>query len=365
MNTYSFTQLKTFEMCPRRWYLRYRLRLKELETEALQFGSLFHQCIAHMIMRHDPDIPRVVQIYREKYKLINDQDLNQVAQALHNVSQSFRLDRYSSYQVESLAYLKLDENNQLVGIRDFMGFQNQIYDRIEVIDWKTGWKTDPSEYLRQLDLYAAMTQAEYPDVPIEVILWWVRYKNGKDSSVPEPEAGVEWARNIIKQIDEAQNEPEIIAYPPKPGKGCPDCGLAIYCIGEGIPDELADDETARDVAGMALRIEAAATQLKGLLKRYLEPGKALEIGGEWWGNYAYTQFKFRNISAVIDLLEQHGLDPTEYLTVDSNKLKQVRQRNLELWEAITALAEAQPRAYFTHRSTPPIMQQDENNPVSG
>jgi len=355
---YSFTSLGRFVSCPRQWMLM-QLGFKEQETTALQFGSLVHECISQTIQAtlrgEKPDLSNVVNAHFPKYSLLETKHQNEALDILHNWYVAFSPLAYTDVATEVRTVITLERDTNIVMVRDFRGVLKGNPDIVEVIDWKTGWKDDPEPYAPQVAMYLWATEEEYPGKIAQGYLWWLRYKSKPKCLMDSMQAedGKAWALSVIERIKEAEKLPADIGFPATPGKACHFCGVSWACLGGYVPQEITTEEEAKEVAGFALQLDSALAICKEALKRYLKRsgGNHVEIGGEYWGNYPRVFWKFADIEAFKNLVEEAGYDPYEFLTVDTAKLRNLLKTKLK--PKLEAMGEKKVSSYFAHRSSPP------------
>lgn len=355
---YSFTSLGQFLNCPRQWMLA-QLGFKQLETVPLQFGSLVHRAIDELIKAslrgETPEPSNVVNALLPRFSLLETEHQNEAVEILYNWRMSFSPLAYTDVATELRTVIPIEKGVNIVTVRDFKGILKANPDVIEVIDWKTGWKDDPEPYAPQVAMYLWATEQEHPDKATQGYLWWLRYKKEPKCVMDDMQAeeGKEWALAIIRRIQEAQKLPADIGFPATPGKACHLCGVSWACLGGYVPQEITSDEEAKEVAGFALQLDSALAICKEALKRYLKKsgGSHVEIGGEYWGDYPRVSWKFADIQAFKELVEEAGFDPYEFLTVDGYKLRKLWKTGLV--PKLEAMGEKKVSSYFTHRSNPP------------
>lgn len=352
---YSFTSLGQFVNCPRMWMLQ-RLGFKQLETIPLQFGSYVHACIDQIIKAilrgEQPEVGTVAKTLLPKYTLLDQEHQNEALQMLVNWYMAFSPMAYTDVATEIRTVIPVEKDVNVVFVRDFRGVLKSNPDMVEVIDWKTGWKNDPEPYAHQVAMYLWPTQQEYPDKMAQGYLWWTRYKREPKCLMEvEAEEGKAWALGVISRIRAAETLPADMGFPATPGKACRLCGVSWACLGGYVPQQIASDDEAREVAGFALQLDSALAVCKEALKRYLNGNGHVEVGGEFWGNYPQISWKFSDIEAFTNLLEEAGMDPFDFLAVDSYKLKKLWKTGLV--PKLEAMGEKKVSSYFSHRSRPP------------
>jgi hypothetical protein len=334
----------------------YQLGFKQIPAVPLEFGSYVHEAISALIkvqVRGDkPDIEAVARSLLPRYSLLTEEHKGEAMGILENWRIAFDPTMYTNVVTEIRTVIPVGQDVNVVTKRDFRGVLKVNPEIVQVIDWKSGWKNDPEPYGPQVAMYLWPTQQEYPDRTVEGYLWWLRYKRSAKIQVDvDPEEGKAWALGIMGRIEEAKKLPAGMGFPATPGGACRLCGVSWACLGGVVPQEIASESEARDVAAFALQLDSALAICKDVMKRYVKDHGAIEVGGEYWGDFPKVSWKFEDIPAFKELLEKAGLDPWEFLAVDGFKLK-------KLWKIgfaakLEAMGEKKVGTYFAHRSQPP------------
>jgi putative RecB family exonuclease len=337
MRDYSYSRLNLFENCPAAFCKKYVEKVPEAPSEALATGNLVHKIIA-AYSRHclsqglESDITAMPGIVR---------------QCFYDQPCGLASDRYP--EVLALAQQWADTHTvplaTLVGIEEWMEawLANRKYlfrgiiDRLEIdgttaiiTDWKTDWQLrSQAEVERdfQLAVYAWLVSREYPQVDRFVVkLDFVRYNVVRQAEldmgrVAQVEGQI---LGLIGQVEQAIKSGK---FPPKPGHYCAWCGYSQQCpAAKNIPDDVRPITSAEDARRVAEELAVLERQIavrKEALKAWCNQNGPVKVNGLVWGFHLVESRTIEDVSEFVRLMNEAGVDPRPYLTVNGTKAKKI------------------------------------------
>jgi len=335
---FSYSKLSMFETCPYRYYLRYVCGIPEPPTEALQVGTATHAAISRLL-KGEIDIDLVVEEEIRKQDLLSlEKHFPEVLKMVQNFASAFVRPTGSQVATE----MALERG---LGKHTIIGFADLVCEtpgQVIITDFKTGWKRYGAEDTQQLALYSWMVRERFPGKVIKARLWWLRYRRGLQVEVEvNADGAAAWAERLIGEIADAAQWPGDIGYSRNVGTACGPCPFAGDCLGIHVPDDV------RELAGLALRLEACLQRVKAALKKHVSAAGPVEIGGEVWDLYPRASWKFSDVRAVHEFLAEYVRDPWKYLKVDTQKIAPLLKG--ELGEDLRALGEEVKAVYLGHK----------------
>lgn len=335
---FSYTKLTSFETCPYRYYLHYVCGEKEPPTEALEIGTAVHASISRFL-KGEARLDLVVQEEIQKTTLLNlDKHFPEVYGMVQNFTGSFTPSLGTNLFSEVFLEKPLGQH-KVIGYADLV---QETPEEVIITDFKTGWKQYEADDTMQLALYAWMLRDKYPEKPIKVRLWWLRYKRSPQVEVEvDTDKAVAWAQNVISRIEDAAGWPGDMGYDRKVGAACASCPFSTQCLGVHVPED------PSELAGLALRLEASLERVKAALKDCISSAGPVEVGGEVWDLYPRASWKFDDVKGVYDFLAGVVDDPWKYFKVDAQKIAPLLKG--EFADDICALGEQVTTMYLGHK----------------
>lgn len=341
METFSFTRLTTYQTCPRRYFYRYVREVPEPPAKPLEFGKGLHTVLSGIILGTG-QIDDLVKGVVAASELLDAADGDEIKKMAGWFQKRFK--PAGPVRSECKLTRELEPGVEMIGYADL------VEERFPscITDFKTQWDRYEPTDTKQLPLYAWMAAPELgPE--IEARLWFTRYfKDPVRQALigpEEQERAAEWARGLVHEIMEASDLPGWAGFPERPGKPCGACGYADRCLEVEVPEDV------REMAGLALRLERILEQVKTVVKDHVSAIGPVEVGGEYFGLYPKSSWKFRDIGAFFRIVSSAGEDPWEYVEVNPWKLKKLLGG--PLGRALKAMGEEKQSSYFSHRDKPP------------
>lgn len=240
---YSFSAINTFKKCPQQYKLKYldKIKVEGAHFPALEKGRKVHSLIEQRTSGQDQEVDyalshlptgksakKRVVISRMKFKpLVQvDTDGNKYFDAQE---QKFAFD-------ERLQIQEFDSPNALFrGIIDYYAVYlnlnggqklSEVFDRILLIDWKTGkWRVD----CHQLNLYSVYLSLVFPKIPITAKIVNTRVRRKKEWEITKEvqEKALEKLVADINRIEAAIEDQNF----PCTSFLCDWCEFPDYCPG--------------------------------------------------------------------------------------------------------------------------------------
>lgn len=229
MKTFSYSRLKMYESCPRRFYYRYIKGLKEETSYPLALGKAVHkaiECKINGLSREDALFHGLMECDFDNEVLT----AGELSQLTDNAPENL--------EGETEMYFRLplfDGQNDA----ELQGFIDLI-DGDTIIDFKTNRKQYDVNDNHQMGLYAwAVQQIKDIDL-ISGTLYFLRFKKGSTYFYTEIDVlpAIEWARSLVLEIQtqvKANNhDPDNhrLQFAHWPSSECSHCPFVLNCFSE-------------------------------------------------------------------------------------------------------------------------------------
>lgn len=211
----SYSQIKLFKQCPRKWYYRYVQKKEDVPNKYLHFGSAVHEAIEHAMQGG----VFTWQDALEKYPLANTFSGQDFKNARENALQN--------YSIESIDKIEHKIFVQITPDITFVGYIDAITKDKRLVDWKTGSfnTSKANEYGHQLQYYMYLYKRKYGKLPKGAELFFVkqgvRWELSTIANVDHIEAEILQVANdmraVITKNDAMRNQQKCFAY----GSRCP------------------------------------------------------------------------------------------------------------------------------------------------
>lgn len=288
MEEFSFSRLNKYEDCPGGFYRHYCMKVAEPPTLPLVGGKGSHSVIESAMRLERKD----VLFFKVMSKMVADNaplelDPEEIFQLTYQdmVLNEFHPDN----RIEQHLRLPLLPDNPMSPIIQMYLDLNRDEDSyVQLIDWKTNWKSYYPTKTRQLGLYAWGLFQKYGK-PVRGKLAFLRTKETPEHefSKAEMEEAREWAISLALEIQDKLYQVQHGAdyrefFPTKPGGACRYCGYSFECIDGELPvlGEIKTYDEAQSLGGEIIRLESALEQMKSLLKGYVETCGPVVVEGD-------------------------------------------------------------------------------------
>jgi len=234
----SYSQIDTFNTCPRRYRYRYLQRIPVSPSAALSFGSSVHQALRdfYQVRRQggrptEEDLIKFLiknwssegyasKIHEKRMKEQGEQMLRRYYQKGYNPEKSPRA-LEQSFAIKITPRLKIGGRIDRVDETD---------KGLEIIDYKTGrvWDQKKVDESLQMTVYAlaAVDKGIYNRRPNEVVLSFYFLGTGEKKTTRRTDDQLNQAK---KEIIKKAGEIEQSAFEPKPGIWCDFCEYRLLC----------------------------------------------------------------------------------------------------------------------------------------
>ena len=212
---------------------------------------------------------------------------------------------------------------------------------VTVVDYKTGRRIDPVEGSKQLQLYARMARAYWPEAPsITVVLIYVRFKIKRSLTILEGdmEKGREWIEAVGAGIEKAI---AMDHFPARPGQACRGCPIFKGCSARqrtGKVTPPGDEAEAYALVERLIMAEREIKDIKEALGGWIDAYGAIDVNGMVLGLFPMYAKEW-DAMLVAGILERHGLRPLDYMKVDAKALKALVRKDQSLQAELEAVAE--------------------------
>lgn len=200
--SFSYSKIKNFETCPRRYYgVDVTKKFKEEEGEALRWGNQVHKALANRIGK-GIELPEPMKQFEDMcLRLLSVQGKHLVEQQLA-INANFGACEWFGKDAWFRAIADLLVINPPVAL---------------AIDYKTGKIVEDSQ---QLALMAATVFAHHPDIhAIRTEFWWLKDDAVSRNDFRRTDMPAMW-RHVWPKIEQLRHAHETLEFPPKPGYLC-------------------------------------------------------------------------------------------------------------------------------------------------
>jgi putative RecB family exonuclease len=351
MRDYSFSRLNLYESCPAAFRMKYIDKLPESPSEALLTGGLIHRIIAEYtkhclecgVQTDVTEMSNIVQrcFYDQPAGLESSKypEILKLAQYFADTHQA-NIDQLIGY--EEWIQAKLAGGKYIFrGIIDRLDIEGSA---ALITDFKTDYQIRSwadVEHDFQLAVYAWLVSKEYPQVEqFEVQLDFVRF-NVQRAAVYERGEVEKIEGQVLALIGQVEQAIAKKAFPPRPGHFCGWCGYSGKCLAaKNIPADMQPITSVEDAQKAAEELAILERQVavrKEALKDYCSQAGPVEANGLTWGFHRVGGLGIENVEGFVQIINEHGLDPRPYLSVNGTKIKKLWEKN-GLGEKLKAIA---------------------------
>lgn len=163
----SYSKIDTFLGCPRKYYKRYVLGIKDPGNPHAAFGSLCHEVLEEFVKGKFKDKNIMAAMLK---KFLNESKEIPDKQKPYFLSEGLKI--FNQFPIHALDYEKIigTEKELTVKLTDQLELYS-IIDRLdkpeesilEIIDYKSNGSVEPQKYLIQLKIYNFITSELFPE----------------------------------------------------------------------------------------------------------------------------------------------------------------------------------------------------------
>ena len=214
MLTHSFSSIKMYENCPKRYYhQRIRKEVQDKGSDATIYGERIHEALEHRL-ESKVDLPKESEGYEVLCRGIE------------------KTARGGTLLVEQK--LTLSEDLTPTGWWDGDAWVRSILDVLVlhndtavVMDWKTG-KRRPD--FTQLELFALQVFSHFPDIDkVKSSFLWLKDMQMDSKTYYRDELGSMWGK-LLQRISRIEQSLAHDKWPPKPSGLCNYCPAKNICV---------------------------------------------------------------------------------------------------------------------------------------
>ncbi|MDO8661467.1 MAG: PD-(D/E)XK nuclease family protein [Candidatus Woesearchaeota archaeon] len=263
----SPSSISTYKMCPRKYFLRYHLKIPSVEAIPTVRGKLVHSVLEDFFSlspseltsancqtlltlavqqllvqkwRAEPLIEKLCPAQEERFALFEE-----TLFMLQNWVSGFvvpRLLAMSGSPADNFQHvIPLREqhfSSSVLGVQGFVDVIESHNGEVRIMDYKTSTKIDVHEHKLQLGVYALLYHQKHNQLPHKVGIYFL--KNGSAQFLPVNDELVNHARLELAFVHEKTQSTDIKDYPLKPGPLCKwktgQCDYFEYCFkGKTLP----------------------------------------------------------------------------------------------------------------------------------
>jgi hypothetical protein len=204
--SWSFSRLKAFEDCPRRYYETQVLKNKwpEERSEQLSWGDAVHAAMADSLRTKKP-LPLAYRPYQEWIDKVNRTKGEQLieSECRWAITREFKPTAWFANTVWMRSMADVAKVDDIAAL---------------IVDWKTGKSKNADEV--QLEMMALMAFIHYPSIQrVRADFVWLQEDTNTSIVLDRHEAPDKWAE-IMPRVERLQRATEANLFPPKPGNFC-------------------------------------------------------------------------------------------------------------------------------------------------
>lgn len=334
MEEFSFSRLNKYLDCPGGFYRHYCMKATEPPTLPLVNGKGAHSVIesAMRLERKDTLFFKVIS------KMVADNapltiDPEELFQLTYQdmVLNEFHPDN----KIEQHLKLPLIPDNPMSPtIQMYLDVNRDEGRYIQIIDWKTNWKSYHPTETKQLSLYAwALNQIHNKPVRGKLVFLRTKETPEHEFSIAEMEETRQWAIDLALEIQDKLYQVQQGAdyqklFKANPGGTCRYCGYSFECI-DGklpVPGEIKTYDEAQSLGGEIIRLESALEQMKSLLKDYIKACGPVKVPGDRqfiMQESSYWKWSSAAIKSAYERMRLENQNPFEYLGMTATQVKKL------------------------------------------
>ena len=334
MASYSYSQLKTYQICPACWAYQKKEKLPAIRGILGEQGIEVHEATNRYIT------------HLAKEKLTSDITWEKLCDGLdlypdgNELMQKFA----SSFvfnpatHIGSEMEIAIDKAGNKVGWWDkrvwfrFKIDKVDLVDRVlNITDYKTGWSTDLDKF--QLQCYAwgigfAKLNIEYDSFYVNN--HFIRHRVEKGEAFPKEivKPTGQKIKRIIKQIEADKK------YEAKPGNFCSLCGYVHTCsksiqlVEKGQLPIIDTADKARDYSVKLLIVKERLKSIENLLKVWIKTNGNIELDNVIYGYNASSSKQVIDKELLYDKICEMELNPLDFVNFDIKKLKKLKMKDV-------------------------------------
>lgn len=200
--TWSFSRLKNFETCGKRYFhIDVEKSIREEESEILKWGNAVHKALAEYVEKDIP-LPRGMETYKSAADKIRAAPGEKYVEQKYALTSDFSACGF------------FDDAAWFRGIADVVIVNGVV---AAAIDYKLGKIVEESQ---QLALVAACVFAHFPDIQrVRTEFWWLKEDATTRADFARTDMPNVW-KGILPRVETLKGAHDQHNFPPKPGGLC-------------------------------------------------------------------------------------------------------------------------------------------------
>jgi len=342
------TDVQKYKRCPKMFAAEVEKRYRQPEGHLSHLGVLVHSVIAEYLRwcranGQQTDYDRLPVILNDKHR--ESGMAPETWDEAYEICDTFaRSHLVPQGHVMIEGTIKVDREGRLVhddsplgwleGTPDFVDYERD--DRVTIVDWKSGYASEPDWF--QLETYAwlvaetiSMTArpAEY-----ELVYDYVRWNVVKSKIVTADDLPrIEKRLRRITDLMEKDTE-----WKATPGTGCSFC--TEECSVEVRPYVCRIEDEAVEMARALILAEKEKKRIEGYLKPYIAEHGNVTVNGIEVGYKRSGDLVWPDVDTFKRACLDAGVNPVEYLKVDTRQVNKELRDNGELPGWLVAIGES-------------------------
>ena len=355
----SYSRARTFDECPAKFKAEYVVARPRggVSEPHLIMGSIVHEACDRYVKHlkesnQGSDYDAMDRIAEEVWNSPEREGLSQFFKdeylgLIENSKECLMFDDIASV---SSSEMKVAVNAawQVVAYDSGEAFVRGRIDRVDmdddgnitIVDYKAGRRVDPVEGSKQLQVYARIARALWPEAPsITVVLVYIRFKIKRSLTILEGdmEKGREWIEAVGRGIEKAL---ELDHFPARPGQACRGCPIFKGCVARERTGKITPpggEDEAYALVERLIMVERERNDIREALAGWIDDYGSIEVNGMVLGLFPQYAVDW-DAQQVATILENHGLRPLEYMKVDAKALKALVRKDQSLQAELDAIA---------------------------
>jgi len=328
---WSYSRISTYERCERQYFYKYIEKRPIILTVPLEVGRILHTSIQWCLKYgYEPEEALRFAIY-DAGRIPDGENFDSLLELLSN---SLYYIPNGDIEINSEMYVSI--KTTLGTIRGYIDvlIEDWSEDRLEISDYKSGWKLTEASDSIQLGLYAWMLkEIKGASMPSNVIGKLIFPRILKESEVNITDelmaAAKQWIVHNIKLISKKTTNIMDWARTSK-NENCESCPFAGKCAIEIKQEGFASDGVVDSIEEAALMGQYIALQelylkqLKKGMKSFVEKHGPVSIGKKAWQiNESIPSPKVIDMEEFLHVAEEKGENISSLVNADSEKLQKL------------------------------------------
>ncbi len=233
VNYLSYSQIETFNLCPRQYYYKYILRIPVLQNAAASFGNSLHATLrdfyrllsARQILDNLPALLKLYELNWDHvgYKSKLEEEKNKIRgqEMLEKYYRDHHRPQCLPIAIEESFTVKINDNLKIGGKIDRLDKKSDK--TLEIIDYKTG-RADKKDVAKDMQLTMYALAKEH--LQMEIILSFHFLETNERISAKRTSEELSGAKIVIAEAAQAISRSD---FSPAPGEICKYCEYRMLC----------------------------------------------------------------------------------------------------------------------------------------